>query len=66
MDTKITALLEATEIQQIRSYLNQRLIQLDRQAVPSSELQSHNLEYGQLLTIDQKLVDALAEMGIEV
>lgn len=66
MYTKITALLEATEIQQIRSYLNQRLIQLDRQAVPSKELQSHQLEYGQLLTIDQKLTDALAEMGVEV
>ncbi|MDA8620251.1 hypothetical protein N9L28_05740 [Luminiphilus sp.] len=58
--------LDPTEMMQLRSMINYRLIEMDRQKVPSNDDQSHKLEYGQLLTIDQKLTDRLIEMGHEV
>ena len=66
MHTDISDLLDPTEISQIRSLINYRLIEMDRVKSPSHKDQSHQLEYGQLLTIDQKLTDRLAELGVEV
>ena len=58
--------LDPTEMMQLRSMVNYRLIEMDRNKTPSNDDQSHKLEYGQLLTIDQKLADRLAELGFEV
>lgn len=66
MNINVADMLDPTEIMQMRSLINHRLIEMDRTKAPSNKNQSHQLEYGQLLTIDQKLTDKLAELGIEV
>ena len=57
------ATLNATEIAHIRTLVNQRLLELERIKTPSPELQSRDIEYSQLIGIDQTLSDMDEELG---
>ena len=57
------ATLNATEIAHIRALVNQRLLELERINTPSPELQSRDIEYSQLIGIDQTLSDMDEELG---
>lgn len=62
-DRSNTATLNATEIAHIRTLVNQRLLELERIKTPSPELQSRDIEYSQLIGIDQTLSDMDEELG---
>lgn len=55
--------LNSTEIAHVRTLVNQRLLELERTKTPSLELQSRDIEYAQLIGIDQTLSDMEEEFG---
>jgi len=55
--------LDKTEVAHLRFLVEERMKILEREAVPHAELRSKDLEYSQLISIDQTLTSMLDEMG---